>query len=535
MKLAGTVLTLFVGGFLWSAPVLAGEQFGLFELNGKEVLPCKYAEIREIGKEQFAVTPFVGGSAPQFDFAIDRMGWKVERDIPPKPSPYDSSNVPYVQFSEESSSGIKFGLKHRDGRVIIPLSANSLGTVIDVGEGLFEVKNCLPTYDFSYLLDRNNIVASLAPEIVPSCYQFSCGFLPVNVKVAKSAKSGESATFAACVGFVNKKGTLVATLPASADSEGFSDNVAAYAVREGRDCWSYIVDTTGHTIKCSQPNFYLTKFKNGRAVAISGKPERLLRGLVNKQGKILLPIVYDVLEDHGNYFFVKKDNVFSVLNQDFSKLFDFPKGTTSVLPCGDNGWFVYAVGGKAREHQQPNEPYADAKFGYVDRKGQIKLPAQFDSALGFERGFAIVAKPHLGSIDQSGKFYLPPVFNKVVRTKQQVIVSKEFIEFKPTYPPTEANMEAQLKLAAASPDCLSLRQMQSLAYAYYAEKNRVDLAAKYDKLLANKVCPVCHSDKDVLPVSYGLRPKLAPGQFSGGCSVSFASPRWGCVKDQVVF
>ncbi len=536
MKLAPILMSLFASALSWAGPALAVEQFGLYDLNGKEILPCKYAEAREIGNEQFAVTPFVGGPAPKYDFVIDRMGARIKRSVPAKPSPYDGSDIPYVHFFEQDSSGLKFGLKHRDGRVIIPLSEHTVATVVDVGEDLYEVKKCLPTYEFSYLLDQNNIVATLAPEIDPSYYRFSCGLKAVNVvKTVKPLKPGEPSSVVSCLGFINKKGILVVTLPVDAYSEEFSDNVASYSVRSGSDYWSYIVDTTGHTIKCPEPNFTMEKFRNGRAVSIAGKPDNLLRGLVDKQGRILITAVNQVVEDHNDYFLIEKDNIFSILKQDCSKLFDFPPGTTSVLPCGDNGWFVFGVGGKAREHQQPNEPYAGAKYGVIDGQGVVKIPAQFDSATAFKNGIAIVSKPLFGAIDQSGKLTLPTEFKQAVRSRQQVIVSKDFPDFKPTYPKSEADMEAQLKLAAASPDLLSLRQMQSLSYAYYANHRRPDLAARFDALLANKVCPLCHSDKDVLPVAYGLHPKTVPGQLTGGCYVKYSSPRWGCIKDGLAF
>lgn len=537
MKLSVIFMALLVSGFALSTPVLAVEQFGLYDLRGKEILPCKYAEVREIGNEQFAVTPFIGGPAPKFDFAIDRMGARVNRSIPAKPSPYDPSDIPYVHFSEQDSKGVRFGLKHRDGRVIIPLSQNSLGTVVDAGEGFYTVKECLPNYlETFYLLDRSNIIATLPPGVEAGWDRYSCGFMPVNVlKAVPPSVAGKAGSTARAVGFIDRKGKLAITLPENVETEGFSDNVATYGMGNANESWSYIVDTAGRTVKCAVPNSYMGKFKNGRAVLTAGRPDKLRRGLVDKQGRMLLPAINHVVEDHGDYFFIEKDNIFSVLKQDCTKVFDFPKETTSVLPCGDNGWFVFGIGGKAREFQQPNEPYAGAKYGFVDGRGVIKIPAQFDSATAFENGIAIVSKPLLGAIDESGKFLLPAEFKQVVRSRQQAIVSREFPDFKPTYPKSEADMEAQLQLAAVSPDLLALRQMQSLSYAYYANLNRVDLAARFDMLLANKVCPVCHSDKDVHPVAYGLHSITVPGQLGGGCEVSFSSPRWGCIKDGVAF
>jgi hypothetical protein len=530
-------MALLVSGFAWSTPVLAVEQFGLYDLRGKEILPCRYAEVREIGNEQFAVTPFIGGPAPKFDFAIDRMGARVNRSIPAKPSPYDASDVPYVHFSEQGSKCLRFGLKHRDGRVIIPLSENTLASVVDAGDGRYTVMECLPNSSYVYyLLDRSNIIATLLPDIEPRFYQYSCGLMAVNVlKEVPPSAAGKAGSTARAIGFIDKRGKLVVTLPENVDTEGFSDNVATYGIGNASESWSYIVDTTGRTIKCTVPNSYMGKFKNGRAVLTARNLEKLQRGLVDKQGRLLLPAINHLVEDHGGYFFIEKDNIFSVLKQDCSKVFDFPKETTSVLPCGDNGWFVFGIGGKAREFQQPNEPYAGAKYGFVDGRGVIKIPAQFDSATAFENGIAIVSKPLLGAIDESGKFLLPAEFKQVVRSRQQAIVSREFPDFKPTYPKSVADMEAQLQLAAVSPDLLALRQMQSLSYAYYANLNRVDLAARFDMLLANKVCPVCHSDKDVHPVAYGLHSITVPGQLGGGCEVSFSSPRWGCIKDGVAF
>ena len=143
MKLAPILMALFASALGWSSPALAVEQFGLYDLNGKEILPCKYAEVREIGNEQFAVTPLVGGPAPKYDFVIDRMGARIKRSVPAKSAPYVGRDIPYVHCMEQDSSGVKFGLKHRDGRVIIPLSENTLGTVVDVGDCLLYTSRCV--------------------------------------------------------------------------------------------------------------------------------------------------------------------------------------------------------------------------------------------------------------------------------------------------------------------------------------------------------------------------------------------------------
>ena len=66
---------------------------------------------------------------------------------------------------------------------------------------------------------------------------------------------------------------------------------------------------------------------------------------------------------------------------------------------------------------------------------------------------------------------------------------------------------------------------------------------KTEEETKKKICPICNSDADVIPISYGLpiADEFLPPEVrqqerkSGGCIVSADSPRWYCKKDDLKF
>jgi len=76
---------------------------------------------------------------------------------------------------------------------------------------------------------------------------------------------------------------------------------------------------------------------------------------------------------------------------------------------------------------------------------------------------------------------------------------------------------------------------------FYNRQHRVVDAAKIQEQLNSKICPVCKSDKAVIPIGYGLPggemyEQSARGELQlGGCVSGPDSARWWCKTDKVGF
>lgn len=97
----------------------------------------------------------------------------------------------------------------------------------------------------------------------------------------------------------------------------------------------------------------------------------------------------------------------------------------------------------------------------------------------------------------------------------------------------------------------------SIAGRYYTLKNaelkKTDtisikipyaLTCKYDKSKENKTCPVCKTDNEVIPISYGLTAEIIKEGEEvknekkykpGGCTTSDCDPNWYCKRDNLEF
>jgi hypothetical protein len=530
---------LLLSVMLSALPAQALDVYGLYSTAGKEILPCKFAEIRYTANDEYDVTPLVGGPAPGHKFAV-RVTGAVKANRLAKPTSQQprgaelpSGDSPYGLFSLAPKTW-QCGLKHSDGRVIFPPSENTLGTVIPAGDGLFTVGQCFPTYTRTSLLDQHGIVATLPLNIASASQSwFTDGLMAVTVtdEVTTNTSIGPTNKHQA---FIDHKGKICVSLPPGAFASPYSDGVTSYGVRKNGLTVCYIVDTAGKRVNVKVPDAYPEKFSHGRAVLSKGVEKERRFGLVRKDGKILLPPLYDVVENYANYVLVKKDSKFSVLDLNMTKRFSFPENTTSVMPCGDNGWFPYAVGGTPRAGILPNEPYDGTRYGFVDATGKVRVNPQFMSASGFQSGSAQVGNPLVGTIDESGKFLIPAKFKTIKSTGDGAIVTQEIAEFVPRVPESLADLDGLLKAAEASPDMMSLRRMQNLAFAWAVGKNDKPIDPKFLRYVMNKECPYCHSADNVQPVG-GLGPIYENRWGRGNCEVSFADPRWRCIEDDIVF
>ena len=144
------------------------------------------------------------------------------------------------------------------------------------------------------------------------------------------------------------------------------------------------------------PNLYddVDEFSEGLcAVSRNGK-----YGYINKSGKIEIDYLFDEADPFEDGFaLVKVNGKASVINRDGEMLVE-PKFDDVSIPHDNRILFLDSV-----------------KYGYMDTRGNIIIPAQFEIANDFSGGMAIAGKEEdeLGIIDRKGQWVLPPKYTSV--------------------------------------------------------------------------------------------------------------------------
>ncbi len=418
-----TTLVLLMASACQSATAL--ELYGLNDISGKEILPCKYAEIRDVDYDQYVITPMLGGPNHNFDFLIEKSGVKILRELPAKLLAKEL-DVPYEIIADGHDGVFNHSLKHRDGRTIIEPTADILFQCHFLGDGMYKVSRAADSGNREILLNEHGVVAELPSNVEFTGDYYSCGLkqIVITEKVIPDAH-GPGQTTISRHGFIDRSGRVKFVLPLDNYSSPFSDGFTSYFDKDGDRLYTVLLSASGQTAKCE---FYyrVLPFKGNRAVVVNADNRY---GMIDKSGKVLIAPTHDFVEDFGSTILVKSGGTFSLFNQGCLKLFDLPDGTNSVQPCGDNGWYPYSVGGIPPESGPRNEPYEHAKFGFIDGTGVVKITPRFNSANAFSHGFALVSNPLFGSIDETASYAVQPAFQKAKRIRDQIVVSNEVEDF----------------------------------------------------------------------------------------------------------
>jgi len=205
------------------------------------------------------------------------------------------------------------------------------------------------------------------------------------------------------VGFLNRSGELMHMGKVhSANSHGYSEGLAAAAL-DNR--WGF-VDPQGDWV--INPQFEaVTGFSAGlAAVTVGGRV-----GYVDRAGRFAINPQYK----SGDPF---TDNLAVVRSpDDMSAVID--KAGTVVVPFG-----TYAHIGTFRDGLAP--VLADGKYGFIDTKGTLALPAEYDYAEPFQNGLARVwALDKSGYITKAGAFVVNPFPGTTLKAERERIANEE--------------------------------------------------------------------------------------------------------------
>lgn len=118
-------------------------------------------------------------------------------------------------------------------------------------------------------------------------------------------------------------------------------------------------------------------------------------GLLDSNGKTLIPCEYDYLSWlNDSLLDLSKGNDHALFNKNGKQLTDF----------------VYMVISKSSEEGLCKVRIGN-KYGFIDYRGQIAIPIEFNFCEDFRNGFSIVQKDRWGAIDRNGKTVIEPKYD----------------------------------------------------------------------------------------------------------------------------
>lgn len=208
--------------------------------------------------------------------------------------------------------------------------------------------------------------------------------------------------------YIDREGrTIIET--AYVEARRFYEGFAAVLVHlnDSTNKWGFI-DKSGKMV--IQPNFsYVGDFHFGRAFVYENEKY----GFINKSGRVSIPIQYSKAENFKNegWAKVQKEGKFLWIDTLGNKAIELKEEITSLAHF-KNGFARVTIG---------------EKWGFINRKGEVKVSIIYDMLTDFEPfGLAIVkAGTQFGLVDTNGKYALTPNYESIENFKNGFFVIKK--------------------------------------------------------------------------------------------------------------
>ncbi|AOY77960.1 WG repeat-containing protein [Clostridium formicaceticum] len=217
--------------------------------------------------------------------------------------------------------------------------------------------------------------------------------------------------------------------------EEFQENGLAIVTKDG---FSGIIDVTGAYIV--EPKYYnISAYSEGRAVVWETGRSKM----IDEKGKVLFQTEGSIgaMRENRAWFNQNIDDVSwlggyvdregkVIVPPQYSSTGDFKCGKAVVERKDSQGYaiinldgkilntFNYAFVGDLGNGLLPFKESMEGKFGFIDEKGKVIIPPQFEGAQPFENCRAVVVNykdywPYYGLIDTRGKQVIPLRYNEV--------------------------------------------------------------------------------------------------------------------------
>ncbi len=197
--------------------------------------------------------------------------------------------------------------------------------------------------------------------------------------------------------FIDYQGNLIFKPIELADVLGYSEGYFRVNVKfNDKPKWA-IIDLSGNLTIIDKIN-YLFDFKNGRALVVKklksserekDTSEQFLFGYINKGGELVIPMIYeDATEFSEGLAFVK--------NKDYRGFIDTNNRPVIKMENSAGNKFTEGLA-----------DINDKKYrqGFINKRGEIVIPLQFDLVDNFSEGLAFAVKgDSIGYINKKGIF-----------------------------------------------------------------------------------------------------------------------------------
>lgn len=271
----------------------------------------------------------------------------------------------YVDGIETTRSGDLYGFRRADGTVIAP----NIYRYVDQFHGAY----CKVLLDDTLV----GIIDTAGRQVVPCLYDDVQYPAEGRVMVVKHGR----------VGYTDLRGRLVIPLQYTAGGS-FSEGCAAVSIALDSFFSSCtFIDTLGRQLFPPQYES-LSAFSNG--FALVRQYERW--GLIDHQGRIVLPTVYDfIMPLDDTLFFASQDEGMALFDARMQPLTPFVY--TWASDRVSNGRIAVV---------------RDGKYGFLDRRGREVVPCSYDlvGIFGLNRAMVCIGD-RFGIIDTAGRIVLP--------------------------------------------------------------------------------------------------------------------------------
>jgi hypothetical protein len=362
------------------APVYIGKYLGFIDKTGKEVVPVIY-------EEDYKTDEFTDGVAVVTKNGLSGLVDKTGKLI----VPHVYKHIGYFSegIAEAYKADGKTGYINTQGKTVIPFEYD----ILSLFGGAKCVNGMIPVKD-----GKKGFIDKTGKVVVPfeyeTIYNFSDG-----IGLLERVYNGK-------VSYVNTQGKIV--IPEKYDDGTmFFDGLAyvnigakaknMYSSPEGGK-WG-VIDKTGKEIVPIQYD-HIYEIKKGFTIVGMGKYPNEKKGLIGRDGRMILPVEYYDIK-------ILKDRV--VANKVFVgpfALFDY-----SGKQIGDFNWHLYDIypeitEGLLRVQELKNNRLG--KVGAIDANGVLKIPFIYDGMTSFEEGLSTVSiNDKYGAIDKTGKIVIP--------------------------------------------------------------------------------------------------------------------------------
>jgi len=359
---------------------------GYIDNTGKEVIPVTY-------EDDYKDDAFTNGLAKVKKNGLYGLVDKTGKLI--VPCDYRSIGTFSEGIVEAYKPDGKVGFINTKGKMVIPFQYN----IFSILGGVKCINGMIPIEGGNgkkgYIDKAGKIIVPLEYEIVRN---FSDG-----LGMVKKIYNGK-------VSFVNTKGEIVIREKYD-NATPFMDGLA-YVNIGAKEKTLYdglsggkwgVIDKTGKVIV---PIVYdmIDEIKNGLTIVAMGKYPNEKKGLINIDGKTILPVEYYDIK-------ILKDRI--IVNKVFTG--DYAIFTYSGKQICDFNWHYYDIfpdftEGLLRVQEAKNNVLG--KVGAIDANAVLKIPFKYGSIAPFKEGLAIVSiNEKYGAIDKTGKIVIPLIYD----------------------------------------------------------------------------------------------------------------------------